>query len=132
MSNTYTKAQITQYLQRINYPQHKHPSSQLDFLHQLVLQHLTHVPFENIALHYTQSQRLSLKLDDLFDKIVVKRRGGYCMELNALFLAVLRSLGFEAIGSAGRVKVAGRFQGLCVYSSSFSLIHFTRYFVLFY
>src|SRR5881227_1245928 len=36
-------------------------------------------------------------LDDesLFDKIVTRRRGGFCYELNGLFSALLRALGFH-------------------------------------
>ena len=35
------------------------------------------------------------KMTSLFDKIVVRRRGGFCYELNGLFAAALRELGFE-------------------------------------
>jgi N-hydroxyarylamine O-acetyltransferase len=36
-------------------------------------------------------------LDDesLFDKVVARRRGGFCYELNGLFAALLRALGFQ-------------------------------------
>ena len=38
---------------------------------------------------------LSLKTEDMFNKIVSRKRGGYCFELNGLFSWLLRSLGFE-------------------------------------
>ena len=38
-------------------------------------------------------------LDDeaLFEKIVRRRRGGFCYELNGLFAALLRGLGFDVV-----------------------------------
>jgi N-hydroxyarylamine O-acetyltransferase len=33
--------------------------------------------------------------DALFDKVVARRRGGFCYELNGLFAALLRALGFS-------------------------------------
>ena len=38
---------------------------------------------------------VSLGSDVLFDKIVSRRRGGYCYELNGLFAGLLRNAGFE-------------------------------------
>ena len=52
----------------------------------------THVPFENIDVY--NGLDISLKTEDLFEKIVTRRRGGYCFEMNAFFAAILRELGF--------------------------------------
>src|SRR6185503_119247 len=41
------------------------------------------------------SQPIVLADDALFAKIVERRRGGFCYELNGLFAALLRGLGFE-------------------------------------
>ena len=38
----------------------------------------------------------SLEIEDIFRKIVVDRRGGYCFELNTLFRVLLNGLGFDA------------------------------------
>ncbi|TLS49696.1 arylamine N-acetyltransferase [Paenibacillus antri] len=54
--------------------------------------HLHAVPYENLDI--LRGVPLSLAVDDLFDKIVVRRRGGYCFELNALFGWLLRELGY--------------------------------------
>jgi N-hydroxyarylamine O-acetyltransferase len=51
------------------------------------------VPFEDYDIHL--GVPLSLDLDDLEDKVVRRRRGGFCYELNGLFAALLRELGFE-------------------------------------
>jgi N-hydroxyarylamine O-acetyltransferase len=94
------------YLQRINYAGPLDPSAET--LHGLQLAHLRTVPFENLSIH---SDELIL-LDDraLFEKIVDRRRGGFCYELNGLFAALLRSLGFEvAMLSAQVANAAGIF-----------------------
>lgn len=37
---------------------------------------------------------ISLELDDLFRKIVINHRGGYCFEMNGLFAGVLTEWDF--------------------------------------
>lgn len=54
--------------------------------------HLHTVPYENLDI--VRGKPLSLELDQLFEKIVVRRRGGYCFELNALFGWLLRGIGY--------------------------------------
>lgn len=55
--------------------------------------HLLTVPFENLDIHLGRPIVLDEAL--LFDKIVRRRRGGFCYELNGLFAALLREIGFE-------------------------------------
>ena len=57
------------------------------------LAHLLSVPFENLSIH--RHEPIVLNDDALFEKIVRRRRGGFCYELNGLFAALLRSLGFN-------------------------------------
>ncbi len=52
---------------------------------------VTHVPYENLDI--LAGIPLSLDPRDLYEKIVVRRRGGYCFELNGFLAEVLRSLG---------------------------------------
>lgn len=101
---TYTKHQLTQYFDHISYPRSEHPESQLRFLTELQRHHLARVSFDSIALHYSPHRLLSLDAEDLFQKIVLNGRGGYCMEVNAFFAAVLRSIGFSVYSAGGRVK----------------------------
>lgn len=54
--------------------------------------HLTHVPYETMDI--IRGVPFTLEPDALFDKIVTRRRGGYCFELNGLFALLLRELGF--------------------------------------
>ena len=70
--------------------------------------HLLSVPFENLSIHYQQP----IVLDDeaLFEKIVTRRRGGFCYEANGLFAALLRASGFKvAMLSANVANAAGGF-----------------------
>jgi N-hydroxyarylamine O-acetyltransferase len=82
---------IQAYLRRINYRGSLEPNTET--LRELQLAHLLAVPFENLSIHAAQP----IILDDvaLFDKIVKRRRGGFCYELNGLFASLLRALGFK-------------------------------------
>lgn len=62
-------------------------------LQYLQVAHLQSVPFENLSIHWGEP----IVLDEaaLFEKVVVRRRGGFCYELNGLFAALLRELGFD-------------------------------------
>ena len=87
------KSQITAYLQRIGIS--GEISLDLVGLNTLIRAQLTHIPFEALDV-WGAGACPSLKIDDLFRKIVVDCRGGYCFELNTLFRALLNSLGFDA------------------------------------
>lgn len=82
-----------QYLKRINYNGSQTPT--LETLRQLQLAHLLTIPFENLSIHIKEPIVLDYEL--LFDKIVRKRRGGFCYELNGLFSALLNRLGFNSV-----------------------------------
>ncbi|MEO3973373.1 arylamine N-acetyltransferase [Streptomyces sp. CAU 1734] len=64
----------------------------LDALRDLQLRHLRTVPFENLSVHL--GEEIVLAEDALVAKIVDRRRGGFCYELNGAFAALLRSVGF--------------------------------------
>ncbi|KAF7234881.1 Arylamine N-acetyltransferase, pineal gland isozyme NAT-10 [Varanus komodoensis] len=96
---------VGQYLQRIAYQGTSQPS--LETLHRLHRRHLLSVPFESLSIHCKEP--ILLELPRLYDKIVRRHRGGFCYELNGLFLWLLQTLGFDAKGIAGRVR--NRFTG---------------------
>lgn len=54
--------------------------------------HLRAVPYENLDI--IQGISLSLRVEDIYAKIVERGRGGYCFELNALFGWLLSELGY--------------------------------------
>lgn len=87
------------YLRRIGYLGALHPT--LETLRSLHYAHLLAVPFENLDIH----RKVPIVLDEgaLFEKIVGRRRGGFCYELNGLFAALLRDLGFRVTLLSGRV-----------------------------
>src|SRR5215469_5015048 len=60
-------------------------------LHDLHKAHLLTVPFENLSIHLPEP--ISLDEDDLLGKIVARRRGGFCYELNGAFALLLEALG---------------------------------------
>ena len=53
--------------------------------------HQLTVPFENLSIHLAEP--ISLDERDLIDKIVRRRRGGFCYELNGAFALLLEALG---------------------------------------
>lgn len=69
------------------------PEPSLPLLCALHQAHLLAVPFENLSIHY--GQPITLGDEALYDKIVRRRRGGFCYELNGLFAWLLRRLGFR-------------------------------------
>ena len=97
---------IAAYLERIDY---RGPLGRsIETLRGLHLAHLYAVPFENLDIHL--GRPIALDGTALFDKIVTRRRGGFCYELNGLFCALLRELGFRvAMLSAEVAREAGGF-----------------------
>jgi N-hydroxyarylamine O-acetyltransferase len=65
----------------------------LETLRALQKAFLLHVPFENLDIHLGREIRLSSK--HIYEKIVLKRRGGFCYECNMLFFDLLDALGFR-------------------------------------
>lgn len=97
---------VRAYLERIGYRGPLTPTAET--LRDLQVAHLQAVPFENLSIH--GGQPIVLDEGSLFDKIVVRRRGGFCYELNGLFAALLRELGFEVdLLSAGVARADGTF-----------------------
>lgn len=82
---------VQAYLNRIEYRGPLDPG--FEMLRQLHLSHLQQVPFENLSIH--SHEPIVLNDAALFEKIVRRRRGGFCYELNGLFGALLGELGFE-------------------------------------
>lgn len=62
-------------------------------LFELQMKHLRAVPYENMDI--LRGVPLTLDRRALYDKIVTRRRGGFCFELNELYGWLLRALGFH-------------------------------------
>jgi N-hydroxyarylamine O-acetyltransferase len=63
--------------------------------------HQLTVPFENLSIHL--SEPIDLDEPALIDKIVVRRRGGFCYELNGAFGLLLEALGASVARASARV-----------------------------
>jgi N-hydroxyarylamine O-acetyltransferase len=67
--------------------------------------HLLAVPFENLDI--VAGVPVALDPAKLHDKVVARRRGGFCFELNGLFHELLARLGFEPVRVGARVRGPG-------------------------
>lgn len=90
---------VNAYLNRIGL--HEKPATTLPGLRILQRAHLLHVPFENLDIH--DEHKIILDTDLLFQKVVHRKRGGFCYELNGLFFELLTELGFEVKQISARV-----------------------------
>jgi N-hydroxyarylamine O-acetyltransferase len=76
-------------------------SVSLESLRILQRRHLLAVPFENLDIHW--KVRIELDPSKFIEKIVGRRRGGFCYELNGAFNELLRRLGFRTRLVSARV-----------------------------
>lgn len=102
MEVTKAKMDIKAYFDRINYK--GSTDLTLKTLFALHRAHMLAVPFENLDIPLKRPILLDEEL--LFDKIVARRRGGFCYELNGLFSALLRDMGFNIHLLSARVANA--------------------------
>ncbi len=72
-------------------------------LRELVRAHVTQIPFENLDV--LLGKPILLTPSALEEKIVHRRRGGYCFENNGCMLQVLEQIGFDVTPLAGRVRL---------------------------
>lgn len=82
---------VAAYMERIRY---RGPvACTAEVLASLQEHHIHAVPYENLDI--VNGVPVSLERKHLYDKIVTRRRGGFCFELNALFGWLLEELGFQ-------------------------------------
>jgi N-hydroxyarylamine O-acetyltransferase len=81
---------VRKYLQSLNLQE-----CELDFrfLSTLVERHVATFAFSSVGCRL--GEELPLDFESLFNRIVVRRRGGYCFEQNGLLYEVLEELGFS-------------------------------------
>uniref|UniRef100_A0A8C5GED8 arylamine N-acetyltransferase n=2 Tax=Gouania willdenowi TaxID=441366 RepID=A0A8C5GED8_GOUWI len=90
------------YLSRIGFEGVSEPS--LEVLRRIHTCHLMSVPFENLTAH--SGGRVELELPLIYDKVVKRRRGGFCYEVNSLLSWLLSQLGFHVTLLSAQVKSA--------------------------
>lgn len=66
----------------------------LETLQRLQMAHLTQHPFQSVTT--VLNRPVDLEAASIYNKVIERRLGGYCYELNGLFLALLHHLGYEA------------------------------------
>src|SRR6266700_2545218 len=95
---------VSSYLARIDYTGPTTPTSHtLRAIHQA---HLLAVPFENLDI--ALGRKIVLNEETILHKVVDRRRGGFCYELNGALAALLGALGFQTTLLSARVaKDAG-------------------------
>ena len=82
-------------------------ASRTDTLVELHERHVAAVPFENLDIHL--GEVIVLEEDRLVDKVVNRRRGGFCYELNGAFAALLKALGHDVRLLSAKVFADGAF-----------------------
>lgn len=79
-------------------------SASPDVLADLHRHHALAIPFENIDPF--SGRPVSVEPGDLVEKILGRRRGGYCFEQNALFQHALHTIGFRTQALCARVLIS--------------------------
>ena len=83
---------IQAYFDRIGYTGSAEPTA--ENLAKILRLHLETVPFENLD-SYPNGKAMTNDMKALYEKVVVRRRGGVCFELNTLFYGLLKAMGYE-------------------------------------
>lgn len=91
---------LAEYFRRVSYTGPAEPTT--DVLAAVVAAHNRSIPFENLD-PVMGIPVIDLTAEALFDKLVRRRRGGYCFEQNGVMAEVLTRMGFGVDVLGGRV-----------------------------
>ncbi|XP_027502303.1 arylamine N-acetyltransferase, liver isozyme-like [Corapipo altera] len=83
---------IQEYFGRISYNK-PHKDADLQTLKAIFQHHIQAIPFENLSMHCGET--IELDLEPIYNKIVRKKRGGWCLETNYLLFWALQELGYD-------------------------------------
>ncbi|NWS20628.1 ARYL protein, partial [Pachyramphus minor] len=83
---------IQEYFGRISYNK-PHKDADLQTLTAIFQHHIQAIPFENLSMHC--GEPIELDLQSTYNKIVRKKRGGWCLESNHLLFWALQELGYD-------------------------------------
>jgi N-hydroxyarylamine O-acetyltransferase len=90
---------LQDYLERIGYAGPVEPT--LACLRDVHRGHALSIPYENLDVQL--GVPVGLDPDAIYDKLVVRRRGGWCYEMNGLLQQALQAIGFDVRRVAGGV-----------------------------
>ncbi len=91
---------IDRYLERIEMPRPENLDR--EYLDRLIYAHQTHIPYDTLDVGLL-GKDISLNIEDLYNKLVIKNRGGYCFEINGLFIKLVQELGYNAYSVPCRI-----------------------------
>jgi len=91
------------YLHRLGYD--VAPPATLETLRELQLRHTSTFAFESLSTLLRVP--VPIDLPSVEQKVLHDGRGGYCYELNQMYLVLLQHLGYQARGITGRVVMGG-------------------------
>lgn len=94
-----TEQQIKLYMDRLETERPEKPD--LKSLTELQRAHICHIPFENLDI--IEGIPISLDREALFEKIIIRKRGGVCSELNTLYNWLLESVGYSPVSYMSRI-----------------------------
>ena len=96
---------IDAYLARIGLGRHELEPLDEGALRRLAAAHAAAVPFENTRAH--RGERISVRIEDVLERLVERRAGGVCYELNGGLGWLLAELGARVRLIAAQVLVGG-------------------------
>jgi arylamine N-acetyltransferase len=96
--------QLRRYFERIGFAGNPRPDIQT--LREIHRRHVTSIPYENLDVQFGVS--VSRAPHEIFEKLVIQRRGGWCFEMNGLLAWALEKIGFEVERLAGAVHRESR------------------------
>jgi N-hydroxyarylamine O-acetyltransferase len=91
--------ELARYLERIGYDRPVEPT--LACLREVHRRQALTIPYENLDVQLGLA--VGQDPDALYDKLVVRRRGGWCYEMNGLLQQALQTIGFDVRRVAGGV-----------------------------
>ncbi|XP_062943586.1 arylamine N-acetyltransferase 1 [Cynocephalus volans] len=91
---------IEAYYERIGYRNSRNKLD-LETLTDILQHHVRAIPFENLNIHCGEAMELGLEA--IFDQVVRRNRGGWCLQVNYLMYWALTTIGFETTMLGGYV-----------------------------
>ncbi|XP_006859968.1 PREDICTED: arylamine N-acetyltransferase 1-like [Chrysochloris asiatica] len=91
---------IEAYFERIGYTDSRRKLD-LETLTDILQHQIQAIPFENLNIHCGDAMEFGL--ETIFDQLVRKKRGGWCLQVNYLLYWVLTTMGFETTMLGGYV-----------------------------
>ncbi|KAI4557068.1 hypothetical protein MJG53_019022 [Ovis ammon polii x Ovis aries] len=91
---------IEAYFERIGY-KNSRDKLDLETLADILQHQVQAIPFENLNIHCGEA--MELDLEAIFDQIVRRNRGGWCLQVNHLLYWALTTIGFETTMLGGYV-----------------------------